>query len=131
MGSVLLRGELRKYAKNSNFENFESALYLTSGSMPLTINNLKLKYLVIVRFLCVYYLSSYKASNSKFMNIFPYCNKIQYFNSIILPTFKSSESWLSNTNFHLDKSLLIPRWGANSQQGFYYQRLTYSWKKQH
>ena len=34
-GSVLLRGELRKYAKNPNFENFESALYLTSGSMPL------------------------------------------------------------------------------------------------
>ena len=35
--SVLLRGELRKYAKNSNFENFESALYSTSGSMPLTL----------------------------------------------------------------------------------------------
>ena len=30
---------------------------------------------VIVRFLNVYYLSSYKASNSKFMNAFPYCNK--------------------------------------------------------
>ena len=29
--SVLLR-ELRKYAKNSNFDNFENALYLTSGS---------------------------------------------------------------------------------------------------
>ena len=52
----------------------------------LTINNLKMKYLVIVRFLHVYYFSSYKASNSKFMNTFPYCNKIQYFNSIILPT---------------------------------------------
>ena len=33
-GSVLFRGELQKYAKNSNFENFESALYSTSGSMP-------------------------------------------------------------------------------------------------
>ena len=28
-------GELWKYAKSSNFENFENALYLTSGSMPL------------------------------------------------------------------------------------------------
>ena len=34
-GSVLLRGELRKYAKKSNFVNFESALYSTSVSMPL------------------------------------------------------------------------------------------------
>ena len=34
-GSVLLRGELRKYAKKSNFENFESALYSTSVSIPL------------------------------------------------------------------------------------------------
>ena len=34
-GSVLLRGELQKYAKNSNFENFQSALYSTSVSMPL------------------------------------------------------------------------------------------------
>ena len=33
--SVLLRGELQKYAKNSHFENFESALYSISGSMPL------------------------------------------------------------------------------------------------
>ena len=58
----------------------------------LTIDNLKLKSLVIMRFLNVYYLSSYKASNSKFMNTFPYYNKIQYFNSIIWPTSKSSES---------------------------------------
>ena len=35
-GSVLPRGELQKYAKNSNFENFQSALYSTSVSMPLT-----------------------------------------------------------------------------------------------
>ena len=35
-GSVLLRGELQKYAKNSNFENFQSALYTTSVSMPLS-----------------------------------------------------------------------------------------------
>ena len=34
-GSVLLTGELQKYAKNSNFENFQSALYSTSVSMPL------------------------------------------------------------------------------------------------
>ena len=34
-GSVLLRGELQKYAKKSNFENVESALYSTSVSMPL------------------------------------------------------------------------------------------------
>ena len=36
-GSVLLRGDLQKYAKNSNFENFQSALYSTSVSMPLSI----------------------------------------------------------------------------------------------
>ena len=34
-GSVLLRGELWKYAKKSSFENFERALYSTSVSMPL------------------------------------------------------------------------------------------------
>ena len=34
-GSVLLRGVHPKYAKNSYFKNFESALYLTSVSMPL------------------------------------------------------------------------------------------------
>ena len=34
-GSELLRGELQKYAKNSNCENFESTLYSTSVSMPL------------------------------------------------------------------------------------------------
>ena len=38
LGSVLLRGELWKYAKNSNFDNFESALYSTSGSIPLRGN---------------------------------------------------------------------------------------------
>ena len=37
---MLLRGELRKYAKNSNFENFESPLYSTSVSMPLTWKSL-------------------------------------------------------------------------------------------
>ena len=36
-GSVLLRGELQNYAKNSNFENFQSALYSTSVSMPLRL----------------------------------------------------------------------------------------------
>ena len=35
-GSVFLRGELRKYAKKSSFDNFESALYSTSVSMPLS-----------------------------------------------------------------------------------------------
>ena len=34
-GIVLLRGELRKYAKNLNVENFETALYSASVSMPL------------------------------------------------------------------------------------------------
>ena len=38
---MLLRGEVRKYAKNVNFENVESSLYLTSGSMPLTENIVK------------------------------------------------------------------------------------------
>ena len=32
--SVVHRGKLRKYAQNSNFEIFESALNLTSVSMP-------------------------------------------------------------------------------------------------
>ena len=36
-GNVLLRGELQKYAKNSNFDNFESTLYTKSGSMPLNL----------------------------------------------------------------------------------------------
>ena len=36
---MLLRGELRKYAKNSNFDNFESPLYSTSVSMPLSIGD--------------------------------------------------------------------------------------------
>ena len=36
-GCVLLRGELRKYVKNSNFEHFQSTLYSTSGSMPLKV----------------------------------------------------------------------------------------------
>ena len=30
------RGEIQKYAKNSNFDNFESALYSKSVSMPLS-----------------------------------------------------------------------------------------------
>ena len=34
-GSVLLRRELRKYAKKSSFENFESSLYSTSVNRPL------------------------------------------------------------------------------------------------
>ena len=34
-GSVLLGGVHQKYAKKSHFKNFESALYLTSVSMPL------------------------------------------------------------------------------------------------
>ena len=33
---MLLRGVQHKYAKNSHFKNFESALYLTSVSMPLS-----------------------------------------------------------------------------------------------
>ena len=34
LGNVLLRGELQIDANNSYFENFESALYMKSGSMP-------------------------------------------------------------------------------------------------
>ena len=34
-GSVLLRGVQQKYAKNSHFKNFESALYSTSVRMPV------------------------------------------------------------------------------------------------
>ena len=37
LGIVLLKGELWKYAKNSNFENFKSTLYSTSVNMPLII----------------------------------------------------------------------------------------------
>ena len=51
-GSVLLKGELRKYEKISNFENFESALYSTSGSMPLilTFKCLKLRWRTFIQF---------------------------------------------------------------------------------
>ena len=35
-GNVILREELQTDVKNSNFENFGSALYLKSVSMPLT-----------------------------------------------------------------------------------------------
>ena len=37
---MLFRGELQKYAKNSNFEHFESALYSKSVCMPLNNNNM-------------------------------------------------------------------------------------------
>ena len=37
-GNVLLGGKLQIGAKNSNFEIFESALYMKSVSMPLTRN---------------------------------------------------------------------------------------------
>ena len=40
---MLLRGELRKYTKKLNFENFDSALYSTSVSMPLSYTRLKIK----------------------------------------------------------------------------------------
>ena len=44
----------------------------------LNINNLKLKSLAIVLFLNVYYLSSYKASNSKLTLVLPslFCNMV-------------------------------------------------------
>ena len=32
--NVRLDGKLKIYAKNSNFENFESTSYIKSGSMP-------------------------------------------------------------------------------------------------
>ena len=37
-GNVLLGGKLQIGAKNSNFEIFESALYMKSVSMPLTVD---------------------------------------------------------------------------------------------
>ena len=37
-GNVLFRGKLQTDAKNSNFENFESAHYMESGSMPSSIS---------------------------------------------------------------------------------------------
>ena len=37
--SVLLRGVHYRYAKNSHFKNFESAPYLTSVSMPLSLSH--------------------------------------------------------------------------------------------
>ena len=37
-GNVLFRGELQIDAINSNFENFESALYMKSVNMPLSLN---------------------------------------------------------------------------------------------
>ena len=36
-GNVLLRGELQKDTINSNFDNFESTLYMKSVSMPLML----------------------------------------------------------------------------------------------
>ena len=39
-GNVLLGGKLQIGAKNSNFEIFESALYMKSVSMPLTSEKL-------------------------------------------------------------------------------------------
>ena len=38
-GNVLLGGKLQIGAKNSNFEIFESALYMKSVSMPLILNS--------------------------------------------------------------------------------------------
>ena len=38
-GNALLGGKLQIGAKNSNFEIFESALYMKSVSMPLTTIN--------------------------------------------------------------------------------------------
>ena len=36
-GYVLFGGKLQIDAKNLNFKNFESALYMKSGSMPLIV----------------------------------------------------------------------------------------------
>ena len=47
-GNVLLEGKLQIDAKNLYFDNFESALYIKSGSMPLIrtfISKRSLKYL--------------------------------------------------------------------------------------
>ena len=42
-GNVLLRGELQIDAKNSNFDIFESALYMKSGSMVLRSSTIFVK----------------------------------------------------------------------------------------
>ena len=47
-GNVLFGGKLQIGAKNSNFEIFESALYMKSLSMPLMASPLKLKFLPTV-----------------------------------------------------------------------------------
>ena len=36
-GHVLLDGKLQTYAKKSNFESFDSTLYMKSVSMPLNV----------------------------------------------------------------------------------------------
>ena len=41
-GNALLRGKFQKIAKNTNFEIFESALYIKSGSMPLIRGKLQI-----------------------------------------------------------------------------------------
>ena len=43
-GNVLLGGKLKIGAKNSNFEIFESALYMKSVSMPLNFVSCPIKY---------------------------------------------------------------------------------------
>ena len=43
-GNVLLGGKLQIGAKNSNFEIFETALYMKSVSMPLKIIIIKTKF---------------------------------------------------------------------------------------
>ena len=64
-GNVLFGGKLQIGAKNSNFEIFESALYMKSVSMPLMeYKNIDV---VVVRWLCKF--SQYKIQVTAIYNI--------------------------------------------------------------
>ena len=66
-GNVLLRGELQIDAKNSNFENFKSALYMKSGSMFWDIaENVTITGIPISSFLRIYITASSPVSYTYF-----------------------------------------------------------------
>ena len=75
-GNVLLRGELQIDANNSNFKNFESAMYMKSGSMPL------ISYILIwllmsrlisveVVWISINHLNQFKLLSWQFINFIP------------------------------------------------------------
>ena len=53
---MLLRGDLEIDAKNSNFEIFESILYMKAGSIPLMVNShiVHFSFKIILFFLAMY-----------------------------------------------------------------------------